>query len=268
MCQGWHAGHSAVTSQACSSSPTGSMVAPPIVGFMGLGNMGIGACRKHLCTCKPSTMPATMTHCHRCACRLSKQHTALPERARGPRRVLWQAARAQPYAGKSKAGAGPWRLPQSNRQRCAAAPALLPNKPSPQFLLFHTCCNCCWPSVRAPRRCTWRSAAWRLNDSLAWTILWLVTSSCVYTDLARSCNIVFAMLFDDAALEATFGEFLVTAQAGALLTSGLGICVRLCCQYWRDKRSRARFLSSERAVRLFAAFNWLYLHNTHADGHH
>jgi len=174
MCQGWHAGHSAVTSQACSSSPTGSMVAPPIVGFMGLGNMGIGACRKHLCTCKPSTMPATMTHCHRCACRLSKQHTALPERARGPRRVLWQAARAQPYAGKSKAGAGPWRLPQSNRQRCAAAPALLPNKPSPQFLLFHTCCNCCWPSVRAPRRCTWRSAAWRLNDSLAWTILWLV----------------------------------------------------------------------------------------------
>lgn len=183
-----------------------------------------------------STMPATMTHSHRCACRLSKQHTALPERARGPRRVLWQAARAQPYASKSKAGAGPWRLPQSKRQRCAAAPALLPNKPSPQFLLFHTCCNCCWPSVRAPRRCTWRSAAWRLNDSLAWTILWLVTSSCVYTDLARSCNIVFAMLFDDAALEATFGEFLVTAQAGALLTSGLGICVRLCCQCWRDKR--------------------------------
>jgi len=44
------------------------------------------------------------------------------------------------------------------------------------------------------------------------------------------------MLFDDAALEATFGEFLLTAQAGALLTSGLGICVRLCCQCWRDKR--------------------------------
>lgn len=133
MCQGWHAGHSAVTSQACSSSPTGSMVAPPIVGFMGLGNMGIGTCRKHLCTCKPSTMPATMTHCHRCACRLSKQHTALPERARGPRRVLWQAARAQPYASKSKAGAGPWRLPQSKRQRCAAAPALLSNEPSPHI---------------------------------------------------------------------------------------------------------------------------------------
>jgi hypothetical protein len=29
------------------------------------------------------------------------------------------------------------------------------------------------------------------------------------------------MLFDDDALEATFGEFLLTAQAGALSTSGL-----------------------------------------------
>jgi len=76
------------------------------------------------------------------------------------------------------------------------------------------------------------------------------------------------MLFDDAALEATFGEFLLTAQAGALLTSGLGICVRLCCQCWRDKRWRAPFLSSERAVRLTASFNWLYLHHTHADGHY
>ena len=34
-------------------------------------------------------------------------------------------------------------------------------------------------------------------------------------DLARVCNICFAMLFDDAALEATFSDFLKTAPSGA-----------------------------------------------------
>ena len=35
-------------------------------------------------------------------------------------------------------------------------------------------------------------------------------------DLARVCNICFAMLFDDAALEATFSDFLKTAPSGGL----------------------------------------------------
>ena len=37
----------------------------------------------------------------------------------------------------------------------------------------------------------------------------------VGADLARVCNICFAMLFDDAALEATFGDFLKTAPTSA-----------------------------------------------------
>ena len=37
----------------------------------------------------------------------------------------------------------------------------------------------------------------------------------VGADLARVCNICFAMLFDDAALEATFSDFMKTAPTGA-----------------------------------------------------
>lgn len=134
MCQGWHMSRPFrchfSNLQLIAHGQHGGSAYRRLHGPGQHGHRHVQEASVHMQT---STMPATMTHSHRCACRLSKQHTALPERARGPRRVLWQAARAQPYAGKSKAGAGPWRLPQSNRQRCAAAPALLSNEPSPHI---------------------------------------------------------------------------------------------------------------------------------------
>ncbi|KAK9845377.1 hypothetical protein WJX81_004942 [Elliptochloris bilobata] len=64
-------------------------------------------------------------------------------------------------------------------------------------------------------------------------------------DLARVCNICFAMLFDDAALESTFNDYLKTAQTGTVFINCATVDPALASKLAERGRSRScAFLSS------------------------